>query len=309
MMHWSDKTQLSHALAIEELHYFVDRLTRGVATMRVLAGEEGFGRSFLLKLVRQYAFKQNVAVLSGSLLLRCPQTDAERGQWRLTPSLGRALFTAHRPDGTAAADLLARLVARVERDAAAGGIGADILMDHHLACLRAMRGGDALADTMAAYWSGRVDGNEGQMAEAVKWLRGTQPGGGGMSGCMALLDEIGPHDFFSLLSVLVGMAGYEGLLVVLDDFDVAGNQEHPAARAAVGRFVDAAASLSDGAPGNLGVLLVLRPPALDYLERNATHGRSHRFGVIRAGHAGYDQPSLNGMMINVPSLCLEDMVT
>ena len=89
-----------------------------------------------------------------------------------------------------------------------------------LAQLEEMTGGYDFATVVARYWQGDVDGDEDLKSRALRWLRGeytTRTDARRDLGVRSYVDDAGVYDHIKLLARFVRAAGYQGLLVELDE--------------------------------------------------------------------------------------------
>ena len=94
------------------------------------------------------------------------------------------------------------------------------MIRQRLAKLTEMTGGYDFADVVARYWQGHDTGDEQLTSAAVRWLRGeftTRTDARAALGVRTIIDDASFYDHLNLLSIFVTFAGYDGLLVCLDE--------------------------------------------------------------------------------------------
>ncbi len=83
-----------------------------------------------------------------------------------------------------------------------------------------LTGGYDFADVVAKYWQGHDTGNEQLKADAVRWLRGeysTRTDARAALGVRTIIDDANFYDQLKLFARFVRLAGFDGLLVCLDE--------------------------------------------------------------------------------------------
>jgi hypothetical protein len=83
-----------------------------------------------------------------------------------------------------------------------------------------MVGGFAFAQVVSAYWEGYRDGDEEKKANAIRWLRGeytTKTDARKDLGTRQYIDDDSVYDYLKLFALFVKQAGYDGLVVAMDE--------------------------------------------------------------------------------------------
>lgn len=198
----------------------ITRIAGGGATSRFVIGEYGAGKTFFLHLARSVALEKRLvtmhAELSGDRRLHASSGRARA----LYADLARNLATRARPDGGALTSVVERFVTRALSQARAAGADPEAIIEARLAALTESTGGYDFAQVIARYWRGHDDGNERLKTDAVRWLRGeftTRADARQALGVRTIVDDATWYDHVKLMSRFVHMAGYDGLLVCLDE--------------------------------------------------------------------------------------------
>ena len=202
----------------------------GGASFRLVTGQYGSGKSFLLQMIRNNAMERNFVVADADL-------SPER---RLTGTKGQGLATYRelmqhlsiltRPDGGALEAILQKWISSLQAaviqesglhpgdpgmvDAVSGKIAAV------MAELSEMAYGFAFSTVIEAYWRGMKTGQEEQKQSALRWLRGeytTKTEARQNLSVDCIIDDQSWYDFLKLFALFAVKAGYQGLLVFLDE--------------------------------------------------------------------------------------------
>jgi hypothetical protein len=83
-----------------------------------------------------------------------------------------------------------------------------------------MVGGYDFAQVLAAYWKGHDMGNEQLKSDAIRWLRGefsTKTDARSALGVRTIIDDASVYDHIKLVARFVRLAGFQGLLLCLDE--------------------------------------------------------------------------------------------
>ncbi len=208
---------------IRELNTMVDdvaRIAEGGSTIRFIIGEYGSGKTFFLMLVRAIALQERLVTVHADL---SPdrRLQGSNGQARsLFAELMVNMSTRAKPDGGALHSVIERFVSSAIEEAASAGSTPDKVIATRLGSLREMVGGFDFATVIAAYWEGSENGNDELQANAVRWLRGeilTKTDARAALGVRTIVDDANWYDHLKLMSRFVRMAGYQGLLICVDE--------------------------------------------------------------------------------------------
>lgn len=212
--------QVGRAAEVGALLQDIARVGDGGSAVRFVIGDYGAGKSFFLHLVRSAALEKGLVTMHADL---SPDRRlfATGGQARgLYAELARNAATRSAPDGGALPSVVERFVtSAVEEASKTGGDVPSIIRDR-LNTLSEMVGGFDFAQVIGAYWRGHETGNEDLKSAAVRWLRGeytTKPEARAALGVRTIVDDSNVYDMLKLLARFTSLAGYGGLLIVLDE--------------------------------------------------------------------------------------------
>ncbi|HEX9983957.1 MAG TPA: ATP-binding protein [Thermoanaerobaculia bacterium] len=198
----------------------IDRTADGGASIRFVIGEYGSGKTFFLNLVRSIALERNLVAINADL---SPdrRLHATGGQARsLYAELMRNIATRSKPDGGAMASVVEKFVTSALGEARSGGVPVEEVIRTRLASLQELVGGYDFAQVIEAYWRGHDSGNEELKDAALRWLRGeytTKTDARTHLGVRTIVGDANVYDQLKLFARFVRLAGYGGLLIVLDE--------------------------------------------------------------------------------------------
>lgn len=212
--------QVGRAAEVEAVLRDVERIADGGAACRFVIGEYGSGKTFFLHVMRAIALEKRLVTVHADL---SPdrRLHAGSGQARgLYAELMHNAATRARPDGGALAGVVERFVTLALNEAnATGDRPADVIAGR-LATLSESTGGYDFAAVIGAYWRGYDSGDEQLRADAVRWLRAeftSRVDARAALGVRTVVDDASFYDHLKLMGRFVRLAGFNGLLVCLDE--------------------------------------------------------------------------------------------
>ncbi|QYK03564.1 ATP-binding protein [Shewanella zhangzhouensis] len=198
----------------------IERITDGGSAFRLIIGEYGSGKTFFLSVVRAIALERKLVTVNADL---SPdrRIHASAGQARnLYSELMRNMSTRNKPDGNALTSVVERFITEARMEADSTGKIANAVIHEKLASLSELVGGYDFAKVIEAYWTGHETDNETLKANAIKWLRAeysTKTDARNDLGVRTIISDTSFYDSLKLMSLFVRQAGYQGLLVNLDE--------------------------------------------------------------------------------------------
>lgn len=208
---------------VREVEAFVkdtDRIVDGGTSFRVVVGEYGAGKTFLLNLVRAIAMQKAVVTMHADLNPdRRFQGSSGEGR-SLYAELVKNMATRTKPEGGALAAVVERFVTQARDEGKKSGQEIEDVIKVKLGALTEMVNGYDFADVISAYYRGFESGNDSLKANAIRWLRGefsTKTEARQALGVRVIVDDDSVYDQIKLLARFVRLAGYAGMMVVVDE--------------------------------------------------------------------------------------------
>ena len=217
---------------INALLHDVDIIADGGASFRFIVGKYGSGKSFLLATIRNYVMDRNFVVVDADL---SPERrfQGTKGQGLATyRELIRNMSTKTRPEGGALTLILDRWISRSQSEAAAD---MDCVPDPEnpafaalvekkiydvIRSLNEMVHGFDFARLLSIYYQAYVNDDEDSKSKVVKWFRGeytTKTEVKSELGITMIISDDNWYEYIKLFAVFLKMAGYNGLLVLIDE--------------------------------------------------------------------------------------------
>ena len=203
---------------IAALLHDLDLIADGGASFRFLVGRYGAGKSFLLQTIRTHAMGKGFVVADADLSPE-RRLQGTAGQGLATyRELIRNLSTKTRPEGGALQLVLDRWVANM-RGSAANEDDAEALA-LAMAPLEEMVHGFDFARVMRAYHDATIEGDDERRSAVLRWLRGeyrTKTEARADLGINVCISDDNWYDSLKLFARFLKGAGYEGMLVLIDE--------------------------------------------------------------------------------------------
>ncbi len=212
--------QVGRAGEVSALIRDLDRISDEGASVRFIIGEYGSGKSFFLQLIRSAALEKGLVTVHADLTPE-RRLYASSGQARtLYAELARNMSTRTAPEGGAVPGIVERFISTAVSEARASDADVEAVIHERLDHLSEMVGGYDFAAVVAAYWRGHDSGSGQLKSDAVRWLRGefsTKTDAKNALGVRTIIDDGNVYDMLKLMGRFATLAGYSGLLVVLDE--------------------------------------------------------------------------------------------
>ncbi len=212
--------QVGRSGELAQLNKDIDVIADGGSAIRLIIGEYGAGKTFFLNLVRMIAMEKQLLVVNADL---APdrRLHASGGQARnLFAELTRNMGTRTKADGGALASVVERFVSQAMKDADVQNISAEELIEKRLSPLEDLVSGYDFSKVITAYFIGATTGDDEKKSQALRWLRAeytTRTEARKDLDVRTIIDDANIYDYLKLYSQFAKIAGYKGLLVVLDE--------------------------------------------------------------------------------------------
>ena len=205
---------------ISALLHDLDLIADGGASFRFLVGRYGAGKSFLLQTIRTHAMGKGFVVADADLSPE-RRLQGTAGQGLATyRELIRNLSTKTRPEGGALQLVLDRWVANMRGGATAGKVDDSQALAQAMAPLEEMVHGFDFARVMRAYHDAAINGDDEHRSAVLRWLRGeyrTKTEARQELGINVCITDDNWYDYLKLFAQFLKGAGYEGMLVLIDE--------------------------------------------------------------------------------------------
>lgn len=212
--------QVGRSEEINQLAKDIEFIGEGGSAVRLVIGEYGAGKTFFLNLVRLIAVEKRLLVVNADLSPH-RRIHATGGQARnLFAELTRNMGTRTKSDGGALASVVERFVSKALNDAEASGEVPEKLIEKRLEPLEDLVSGYDFTRVVTEYFRGALAGDDEKKNRALRWLRGeysTRTDARNEIGVRSIIDDAGVYDYLKLYAQFAKIAGYGGLLVVLDE--------------------------------------------------------------------------------------------
>jgi hypothetical protein len=211
---------VGRSLEVSALIDDLDRIIDSGAAVRLVIGEYGSGKSFFLQLIRSIALEKNLATMHADLTPD-RRLQATGGQARtLYAELASNVATRTNPEGGGLPSIVERFISSAMQAATKSGSPVTELLDDRLHELSQLVGGYDFSAVIQVYWDAHDNVDTQRKEAAIRWLRGeftTKTDARRALGVRTIIDDANVYDQLKLLARFTKLAGYEGLVVVLDE--------------------------------------------------------------------------------------------
>ena len=304
--------QVGRARETEEMVRDIERIGEGGSAIRFVIGEYGSGKTFFLNLIRLVALQKGLVVVMSADITPDRRLHGTGGRARsLYAEMARNTATRTRPEGGAMAAVVERFAAQVISTADNTGQDVGNVILEKLAHLQEMTGGYDFATVIARYWEGYDTGNEDLKSAALRWLRGeytTRTDARKDLGVRTIVDDASIYDQLKLLSLFVREAGYQGLLVSLDEmvnlYKIVSSQARQSNYEQLLRILN---DVLQGTARNLGFVMGGTPEFLMDTRRGLYSYQALQSRLAENTFARDGMVDLSGPVVRLANLTPEDM--
>ena len=130
------------------------------------------------------------------------------------------MATRNKPQGNALTAIVERFVNLARQEAEKTGVSVSSVINDRLSLLAEHVGGYDFAKVIEAYWKGHENDDDDLKSNAIRWLRAefsTKTDARKALGVRTIISDTSFYSNLKIMSLLVRQAGYQGLLVCLDE--------------------------------------------------------------------------------------------
>ena len=216
---------------IQALLRDLELVAEGGASFRFVVGRYGSGKSFLLQTIRNHAMGKNFVVADADLSPE-RRLQGTHGQGLATyRELVANLSTKTRPEGGALTLILDRWISNIQAgvaqanpslDPADAGFAkaVDARIYEVISSLQELVHGFDFARLLSMYYHAHLSGDDAVKAGVTRWFRGeyrTRAEAKAELGVNVIITDDDWYDYIKLLARFLKGAGYEGLIVLVDE--------------------------------------------------------------------------------------------
>ena len=213
---------------INALLHDIDIIADGGATFRFIVGKYGSGKSFLLQTIRNYATAKGFVVVDADL---SPERRfaGSRGQGLATyRELIRNMSVKSKPDGGALPLILEKWISGIQTESAQHYAPGSPEFDKHVegqiytvtGNLEGMVNGFEFAKAVIAYWRAYREDDQSTKSNVLKWFRGEYTSRREAKEDLEInwiVTDDTWYDFLKIFAAFMVSAGYQGILVMVDE--------------------------------------------------------------------------------------------
>ena len=200
----------------------LERIKEGGASFRLVIGRYGTGKSFFLNLTKSVALAEKFVVMQADVTQKRRLTSTTGYARDLYAALLGSMSTKARPEGGAVDIVLDNWIVSL-REKYGEDFDEKAAMRGELKRLQDMVGGYHFTQAVTKYCEARQAGAEDKLRSSKKWLTGGYDKLTAAKGEIAIDSYIGDKDIYDYLRLwgeFVRIAGFSGLLILLDEMGV-----------------------------------------------------------------------------------------
>lgn len=304
--------QVGRAKEVKAVTEDLDRIADGGSAVRFIIGEYGSGKTFFLNLMRSIALEKRLVTAHADLTPdRRFRSTSGHGR-ALYQQLARNLSTRATPDGGALRSIVERFIAEANREATSRDVPTEDVIRDRLDELSELVAGYAFTDIVALYWKGYQENDDELQHAALRWLRGEYDtkteARNVLDKRVPIIDDSNWYEMTKLLARFVDLAGYEGLLINLDEMVNLYKLSHTGARKS--NYEKLLSIVNDGLQGQtvgLGFLFAGTPDFLTDTKRGLYSYEALKTRLAESTFASDELVDMSGPVIRLSSLTQEDM--
>jgi len=304
--------QVGRAKEVKAVTEDLDRIADGGSAVRFVIGEYGSGKTFFLNLMRSIALEKRLVTAHADLTPdRRFRSTSGHGR-ALYQQLARNLSTRATPDGGALRSIVERFIAEANREASSQDVPTEEVIRDRLDELSELVAGYAFTDIVTLYWEGYQENDDELQHAALRWLRGEYDtkteARNVLDERVPIIDDSNWYEMTKLLARFVDLAGYEGLLINLDEMVNLYKLSHTGARKS--NYEKLLSIVNDGLQGQtvgLGFLFAGTPDFLTDTKRGLYSYDALKTRLAESTFASDELVDMSGPVIRLSSLTQEDM--
>lgn len=304
--------QVGRAQEVKAVTEDLDRIADGGSAVRFIIGEYGSGKTFFLNLMRTVALEKRLVTAHADLTPdRRFRSSSGHGR-ALYQQLARNLSTRATPDGGALRSIVERFIAEANREANNRAIPTEEVIRERLDELSELVAGYAFTDIIALYWEAYQNNDDELQHAALRWLRGEYEtkteARRELDKRVPIIDDSNWYEMTKLMARFVNLAGYEGLLINIDEMVNLYKLSHTRARKS--NYEKLLSIVNDGLQGQtvgLGYLFAGTPDFLTGSKRGLYSYEALKTRLSESTFASDDLVDMSGPVIRLSNLTQEDM--
>jgi len=214
---------------IETILRDLENLGERAASFRFIVGRYGSGKSFLLKIIRNYAVERDFVVADVDLSPEKRLSGSGNQGLATYRELMQRLSTKLRPDGGAMEAILQKWINSIKLETIQSGVSTsderlnDLVEAKIIETISAMEGfahGFDFAAVVSTYYRAFTQGDDEKKQAAIKWLRGefaTKTEAKSVLKVGEIISDDNWYEYVKLFASFVAQIGYKGLVIFVDE--------------------------------------------------------------------------------------------
>lgn len=215
--------QVGRKTEVEAILKDLQHAQEGGAGVRFIVGRFGAGKSFFLNLANAVGLAKNFLVARADITTD-RRLHGNGGQARaLYAELMRNLASKAKPEGGALRSVLEKWISDVMNEMGADDAAVEAAITKKLRPLQELVSGFELHSLLHAYYRAHKAGDDATQEKVIRWLRAEYDTKGEARsdlGVRTIIEDRDFYDYLKLFAAFARIAGYQGLLVCIDELVV-----------------------------------------------------------------------------------------
>lgn len=212
--------QVGRSKEINAIVKDIDKIVDGSSFFKIVSGEYGTGKTFFLMLTKAIAHEKKIITVNADLTPTKRLYSTSGQAKHLYCELIKNMATKTKPEGGALSSVLERFIVSITEEAAAKQQTTEANLNQKLDSLKELAGGYDFAEILKLFLNASEQGDESLKSNCLKWFRGeysTRTDAKNDLKIRNIIDDSNYYDHLKLFAKLSKIAGYSGLVIVLDE--------------------------------------------------------------------------------------------
>ena len=302
--------QVGRSAEISEMIKDFKAISEGAAKTRFIIGSFGAGKTFFLTLSKLMAHEHNLVVMNADLTVDRLLSGTEGRTRRLFSELVANMSVKTRPGGDALRSIIEGWASGVLESCGEEHI-TPTLLQKFLQPLEKYVNCYDFATVLSVYINAYEEGNDTDMNRALRWLRAeysTKTEARTELGVRTIIDDGNFYDYIKLFSGFVRLAGYDGLVVCIDELAVLARLRSQTRNKNFERILGIINEASSGTTENLDFIFGGTPEILEDENRGMYSYGALKSRLAANPFADEKHVDLTGPVLRLQNLTQEELM-
>jgi len=273
---------------------------------RFIIGEYGSGKSFFLTLAKNITLEHNCVVLNADVTTEKTFVSSDGKALALFSELMKNTSIKSKPEGNA----LATVIEKWARPLVEKNTISEQDIHRSLRSLEQYNHSYDLCKVLSVYLNAYNTGDDIQMTNALRWIRGeysTKTEARNDLGVRTIIEDTTYYEFIKLFAGFVQLAGYDGLVVCIDELAVLNRLRSQSRNKNFEQILHIINDSLQGSSSGLGFILSGTPEFLTDTYKGLYSYEALRTRLKENPFATKEQRDVTGIVIRLNTLSIEEL--